>query len=318
MTEVIRIEPRIHAAYSVLTMCYRDLGEQKKALTFAIFGAHLRHDAEEWHALAKESKELGLLDQALVCLTRSTKLDPENLVALWDRAALAQELENLQAARSAYLALLERVPHDTGVLAELKHILIEFGELQLCADLYQKAFEHYTSTPARGDALAIDPSLISQDQPMFQGKGEFTLMDILVLADLYNTLGQYGKAIKTIRFGCRWLEGRESQTYWDSCSDDREFDLEEVERSDEQNESLGSLPMKQGFYPIDINARHRLAIARLKAGDIEEGQVSSSLCLFKKTSTIADLYSEDAFENYLVSEHRRLRAIIYGDCRCIL
>ena len=31
--------------------------------------------------------------------------------------------------------------------------------------------------------------------------------------------------------------------------------------------------MKQGFYPLDINARHRLAVARLKLGHVEEGKV---------------------------------------------
>lgn len=294
MTEVIRIEPRVPAAYSVLSMCYRDLGERQKALTFAIFGAHLRHDSEEWHSLAKESRELGLLDQALVCLTRATKLEPDNLAALWDRAILAQELEYLPIARNSYLALLKHIPHDTGVLAELRHILIELDELKLCADLYQQAFDHYTSIDPKGSSIHafsqstphpenIDPSLASTSNiPMNENACEFTLIEILVLADLYNTLGRYEKAIKTIRAGSRWLDGRANQKYWDACNDDREFDPEGVTRN--SNEEDPRTPfVRQGFYPLDINARHRLAIARLKLGDTEEGQVRT-LTFYKCTT----------------------------------
>lgn len=104
-------------------------------------------------------------------------------------------------------------------------------------------------------------------------------MEILVLADLYNTLGNYDKAIDTIRRGCRWLQGRGDQRYWDVCDDDREFDIPEMEvlRST-------TAEIEPGRFPLDVNARHRLAIARIKRGSIEEGKVrfrlskSSSRC----------------------------------------
>jgi general transcription factor 3C polypeptide 3 (transcription factor C subunit 4) len=56
MQEVIRIEPRASAAWSVLANCYADLGQSDKALQVRIIGAHLRHDAEVWEHLARESK----------------------------------------------------------------------------------------------------------------------------------------------------------------------------------------------------------------------------------------------------------------------
>ena len=56
MTEVIRIEPRAIAAWTVLAGCHRDLNEPLKALQLSIIGAHLRHDAEEWHKLAVQSR----------------------------------------------------------------------------------------------------------------------------------------------------------------------------------------------------------------------------------------------------------------------
>ena len=103
------------------------------------------------------------------------------------------------------------------------------------------------------------------------------MMEVLVLADLYNTLGEYEKAVGVIRGGVRWLQGRREQWYWEKCADDREFDLEEGERG--PSRSAGGAgdgeDMPPGRFPLDINARHRLAVARIKMGDVEEAKVRS-------------------------------------------
>ncbi len=96
-------------------------------------------------------------------------------------------------------------------------------------------------------------------------------MEVLVLADLYNTLGEYESAIDVIRKGCRWLQGRADQRYWDVCDDDREYDLPNV---DIPRRAGGTID--PGRYPLDVNARHRLAIARIKMGEVEESKVRSS------------------------------------------
>lgn len=66
MQEVIRIEPRASAAWSVLAQCYEDMNEAPKALQLRIMAAHLRHDAEEWDRLARESK-YEFFDTKLLC-----------------------------------------------------------------------------------------------------------------------------------------------------------------------------------------------------------------------------------------------------------
>jgi hypothetical protein len=58
MQEVIRIEPRAPAAWSVLAQCYSDMKEPKKELQLRIMAAHLRHDADEWDRLARSSKRV--------------------------------------------------------------------------------------------------------------------------------------------------------------------------------------------------------------------------------------------------------------------
>lgn len=91
-------------------------------------------------------------------------------------------------------------------------------------------------------------------------------MHILVLADSYNSIKKYHNAVTTIRRGSRWLQGRGSQSYWDACEDDREFDIT-------GNVVIRSGTVAPGMHELDINARHRLAVSRIKVGDVEEGQV---------------------------------------------
>ena len=129
------------------------------------------------------------------------------------------------------------------------------SDLEICASMFQAAFNHYATLFPTLKSLAQCP---------------FNQMEVLCLTDLYNTLGQYEKAIESIKQGCRWLQGRAAEKFWDVIEDDREFDVPDVdvERDGE---------VRPGYYPLDVNARHRLAIARIKMGDIEQGRVCQIL-----------------------------------------
>lgn len=50
-------------------------------------------------------------------------------------------------------------------------------------------------------------------------------MEVLCFTDLYNTLGQHERAVDAICKGCRWLQGRVAESFWDVCDGDWEFDL---------------------------------------------------------------------------------------------
>jgi general transcription factor 3C polypeptide 3 (transcription factor C subunit 4) len=262
MQEVIRIEPRAVAAWSVLAQCYEDMHENQKALQLRIMAAHLRHDADEWDRLARQSREHGYNQQALYCYCKVYRLDPTNVDALWDRASLAREMGELRTAKNAYMAILKRVPHDLVVLRELHTTLVELNELGPCAALLQAALDHH---------MMVNPS----------GKdSNVTGMDLLLLADLYNVLGEYQNAVHVIRRGTRWLQGRVGQKFWDMCDDDREYDMEGWPPRSNTGEGM---PAASGCYTLDANARHRLAVARIKMGDAGEGKVCT-LLLFANNS----------------------------------
>ena len=225
----------------------------------------------------RRDRSLGYAQQALYCLGKLCSLDPNNVDALWDRASIAKETGDLrlvspiqslrsfaliasQKARNALLSILKRYPHDMTVMFELRPILIDLADFSLCASLFQDAFDYYQMQYPSGPPPS--PPSTSAGTPQ-----SFGLLDVLVLADLHNTpaLAMYDRAISAIRQGCRWLQGRGAQKFWDVCEDDREYDPPGL--------ATRTGEVQPGGYELDVNARQRLAVARIKMGDTEEGKV---------------------------------------------
>ena len=89
MQEVIRIEPRAAAAWSVLAQCHDEMGEAGKALQLRIMAAHLNHDADEWAELAKQSRQVPFtsLNKHVPCrcgVAQVIRIQPAGLVLLWE------------------------------------------------------------------------------------------------------------------------------------------------------------------------------------------------------------------------------------------
>ncbi|KAJ7442513.1 TPR-like protein [Mycena galericulata] len=295
MLEVIRIEPRVVSAWLVLAQCYEDMKEEKEALKLRIMAAHLTHDAEEWDRLARQSRELGYKQQAIYCWGKMVTLEPRSVSAQWDRASLAREVGDLKTARVAFLAILEQYPHDITVLLEIRPILVEIPDLPTCTALFEGAFDYYRKFYPSG--FVHDPTT----DRVVPGGG-FGHLEILVLADLYNTAGNHGRAIDTIRQGVRWLQGRGEHRYWDVCDDDREFDEAGFDRCTTSG-------LRPGMFPLDTNSRHRLAIARIKLGDAEEAKVHVKAILCEDILDYAPLFLELAdtyFEDEMYAEAQPL------------
>jgi general transcription factor 3C polypeptide 3 (transcription factor C subunit 4) len=164
-------------------------------------------------------------------------------------------------AKTAFLAILKRYPHNISALEEIRPILIDLSEVPRGIALYQEAFDYYQETFPTGKA----PDGSGGEVP----GGGFGDMQIIILADFYNSVGDPEKTITTIRRGARWLQGRADQRHWDSEADDREFDISGITREDQT-------AMQQDVgYSLDLNFRHRLAVARLMLGDHEEGKVNT-------------------------------------------
>lgn len=276
-------------------------------------------------------RNLGFHQQALYCYRKVYSLDPSNVDALWERAVLAKEIGDLRIvcqlffllssevliytqASQSFLSILKRFPHDLTVLAEIRLILLELDDLTTCAMLFQNAFDHYQQRfPTGSGPISVPPGSESTSAPV--PGGGFSMLNLLVLADLYNILGDFDNAVWVIKRGSRWLQGRGDQRYWDLLEDDREFDIEGFNRAapstgarvndpSSSNPSsssgpagpnnfgglglgAGTVEMQSGYFPLDVNARHRLAVARIKMGDANEGIVRIFPILLDKRSLIS-------------------------------
>ncbi|KAF8883905.1 hypothetical protein CPB84DRAFT_1750548 [Gymnopilus junonius] len=300
MQEVIRIEPRASSAWVVLAQCYEDLKEEQKALQLRIMAAHLRHDADEWYRLARESREHGYNQQALYCYRKVYSLDPANVDALWDRASLAKEMGDFRTARNAFLAILKRFPHDLTVLRELHIILVELSELAMCASLLQDALDFYMKSYPSGPQSARAGTGVENAKVNLPGGG-FSNLDLLLLADLYNVIGEHGRAVETIRRGTRWLQGRADQKYWDLCEDDREYDGEDWPPRANADEGVG--------------VSCSLAIM-IKMGDVEEGKLHANAVLAEDVLDYSVLFAEIAdayFERGMYAEAKPIYELLGGD-----
>ncbi|KAJ7770629.1 TPR-like protein [Mycena metata] len=287
MLQLIRIEPRIASVWAVLARCYEQQNEHQQALKLRIMGAHLIRDADEWVCLAHESRNEGCTLQALYCWGKASHLQPHDFQIQWSRASLAREVGDLHTARQALLTLLQGHPHDLTVLSELRTILIEIPDLDTCTTLFEGAFEYYQRTYPSGQGH--DPATGSAVPG-----GGFGTLEMLVLADLYNTTGQHQSAINVIRRGFRWLQGRAAHRYWDDCDDDREYDQDGINRDTESG-------FRTEAFPLDVNGRHRLAVARIKLGQLDEAKFHVNAILSEDLIDYASLFVEIA-DTYLEQE----------------
>ncbi|KAG8934610.1 transcription factor TFIIIC subunit tfc4 [Tulasnella sp. 417] len=272
--EVIRIEPAAHAAWNTLALVHEDRENYDTALKLKIMAAHLQGDAELWRELGRASREAGQMQQALYCFRKAVSLDPRDVDAIWDRSVMLRETGQLRAAMTGFLSILKVAPYHMGVLLQLGPIFSLLSEFHRGIALYKESLEYYQEAMPDGPVGGEDADC---------------LMLLVTLADFCNTIGEYEQSIRGIRDGARWIQGRASQRYWSTATDDREYDVQGSVRPAGPDDSTGR---PQGFFPLDPNLRHRLALARLGLGDIDEGQMHGSIVLQNDAREYSSLFTE--------------------------
>ncbi|KAG8960659.1 transcription factor TFIIIC subunit tfc4 [Tulasnella sp. 419] len=296
--EVIRIEPAAYAAWNTLALVHEEQGQPESALKLKIMAAHLQGDAELWRDLGRQSRAGGQMQQALYCFRKAVSLDPHDVDALWDRSVILKENNMDRAAMNGFMAILKLVPFHLGVLQQLGPLFSILSEFQKGIKLYQEALAYFQQ--------------LYPDGPSDFEAPDYVIL-IITLADFCNTVGEHELAIRAVRDGARWLQGRADQKYWVTAADDREFDPEGHVRNTNATEESSS--RIQSSYILETNLRHRLAIARLSLGDVEEGQLHASLVLANDTLEYASLFLEIAsayFERGLYEQALRVYEELAG------
>lgn len=189
-----------------------------------------------------------------------------------------------QALRT-FLAILKFSMHNMTVIDELLPLLSRLRDWKKGIEILQAAFDYFRTKYPYGPPSApvpdrdVDSVLQTLSQNQNDVEAPFRDVHIVALADYYLLLQYYDKAILAIRNGARWLQGRRMEIHWEGLLDDREFHLDPGPRSGGGPLS-GGPGSRSGMHPLDVNMRHRLARARIKMGDHDEGKVSVPLLLF--------------------------------------
>ncbi|GAA5898643.1 hypothetical protein JCM8208_004721 [Rhodotorula glutinis] len=259
-SEVIRIDPVISQAWYTLATIYEELEDREKSVQCKIVATHLlgSQGAADWADLGRECRDIGLLHQAIYCFTQAIKGDKEDVDAMWDRAILLKLSGATNMAIRAFFALLSLLPHDPGVLRELAPLLASTDQYARATQLLLSAFEHYRALVR----------LVTPDTAALLNT--YGYADLETLADFLLAQRQYAEAVRVVRQGVRWLQGRAREGGWDELKDDREYDEERRVRPGWETSAMGF--EEAGLYELDVRLRSRLGLARLGMGMLDEAQ----------------------------------------------
>lgn len=181
---------------------------------------------------------------------------------------LSPHTSSLNQAIDGFQTILRQNPNDLAIILEMSNSFVEARLLPLGERLILNALhKQQRDFPDPTEPDAVPPETVL-----------FPISLLVVLFDILIATEQWGKAIMECKKAVRWLGGRLKETRWEKVGDDREFDLEGVKRR------TGMGPGEEGReaegYVLDINLRHRLGLARLNLGDVDEARVSLTLLYF--------------------------------------
>ncbi|KAF8319099.1 TPR-like protein [Clavulina sp. PMI_390] len=277
--KVIQIEPAAPGVWATLALCHQELGQDTYALELEVMGATLsgEPDVDIWRNLAERSRNLNYIQQAIFCFRRLLNLEPDDIDALWDRSYLLMISGAPRRAAEGFMKILQYQPTNLEVLEQLRIIFIDLNEHRRAQTIFEEAFSYCKRTSPLGPSKE-------------KGALDFGVGQIVALVDFHNNAGDYDAAVKVARQGARWLDGRLAESdRWDPIRDDREFDVEDLPRE-------GYKPL--AYYPIDMNLRQRLAISRLRKGDIDEANMHTTIVLSSDPIEYQVLYVDLAATYY--------------------
>ncbi|KAI1200461.1 hypothetical protein F5X97DRAFT_332030 [Nemania serpens] len=270
--DAIRINAETYRAWSLLTSLLEEKGDLKASFTARVFSCHLQpkhvsgwlHCAEIGIALRDELPQDAdeFLEQVSVCYSAALRADINNRQARHGRAAIAVERGQIRTAAKDYLYLLEHGEYDVHALrsyAEMTILLASTGKRSFykpdsAIGWYHRAFNHFREC-GMDDRYPIE------------------WQDINIFAGLLAYVEHTKDALYELKTLARWLLGRSDESFWDDWQDDdREWDVDGARRVGFQDFQEGRYPESSYGSGLPLDLRTKLAVYRLKLGDIHEAQ----------------------------------------------
>ncbi|QSZ34982.1 hypothetical protein DSL72_007844 [Monilinia vaccinii-corymbosi] len=254
-SEIIRINAETYEAWTLISACFKELGEYNSAVKALMIAATWRpKHVGPWHAALdfalNETGDLRseFLISAQYAAQQILKANSQDLEARRIKASIMLERRNLKHASKEYEIILKRVPLDTKVVQTLASIYVDLGQIELAQKLYVKTINNFKRSGAETEAV-------------------FGWTDAYAYIELFGLLEKYNDGIKELRSVARWLVGRGEEDFWDTfIDDDREWDDDDLRRS-ECSQFDATVYSPDTYGPgLPIELRIKLGLYRLSLG----------------------------------------------------
>lgn len=144
LKEVVRLAPNMADPYHTLGLVYNSMGNRKKAISFYMLAAHLTpKDVSLWKRLASMSVEDGSTTQAVYCLRKAMKADPEDVHVKWELGALFVELKDFAKAAETYEGILLAHPSDVEVCKMVAKMHHQGGRIEDAKQVLKKLIDEH-------------------------------------------------------------------------------------------------------------------------------------------------------------------------------
>lgn len=300
--QAITENPEVPAAHFLIDQVLTAQGRHNEAFEAHWMAVLTSRDPEAWVAhgerllaLAGDNKTDRDYDAAFRCLTEAVKLDKNNLEIRARKVDLLVEMKAYKNAFKECQVLLKFKPGDTDTLWQLAELLklAQNGKEPRRAreertprviEAYRTAFHEW-----RGEAVFGDPDMQWAHVDMYVG----------LLEDAGTPVHDCIRELKQIS---RWLLGRGHEIFWDSLSDDREYDLTPERRIQTDFWRSRMFAMDEPRYGngLPLWLRARLGCMRARLGFLHREEALRHLSIL----LVAPGAAEDNPETFMLTAER--------------
>ncbi|KAH3671064.1 hypothetical protein OGAPHI_000775 [Ogataea philodendri] len=274
--EVVKLDKNNFSAYKTLGEIYRLQGNYNKCSNFWLLAAHLHSwDYEFWRTLAELSVELEHTRQAVYCYSKAISAsNGKDLDSIFSRACLYRERGQYKRASDGLLKLRALMPQEPKICRELAKIYVDENRVNDAINMYTRILED-NMKHRRGEKTELKTIT-------------FDWSELNILLELYGKKAAWTLAIKALKTVSRWIQFRESQTFWDDQTTvDSEFDDRRFE-----NPRFQALrpEEKAKEYTLPIDIRVQLGLFRLNSKNTNEALRHFEYVLAENIQETADLF----------------------------
>jgi general transcription factor 3C polypeptide 3 (transcription factor C subunit 4) len=277
--DAVRIDPQQFALHATIAEIHMLHSRPKDAAGALFVGVQSSTEVENWWYVVDRLKEIGdstkeTRRQLVYCYSKIIQINNGDYQARVGRMRTYKEQGlHTRAIRDCQMLIREN-PADVDILCEL-------AVLAIAAQQPDEALSAF-------DAFFLDR--VGKESPVE------TLITWELTATYLDLLGEAGRleeSIAWLKTTSRWLLGRGIQSFWDTCSDDREWDVEHKPRRVKIKEfKPGAFDNSTYGLALPIEFRVRLGTSRLLLGPdhYDEAMVSAMIPQSPaRTRTGADL-----------------------------